>query len=313
VVRATRELLRRFDEVLLTVSIRYAVATSLAAAASAFFVGCGGGNELSRPHLRVPVLSHVVFIVFENHGYDQIIGSRLAPTFNRLARTGALLTRYYAVAHPSLPNYLALVSGSTQRVTTDCIHCTRGSPSLADELEASGKTWKVYAEGLPVTGFLGGEANRYAKHHDPFLYFRHVYKKPEQRRRIVPLSELRTDLARDRLPDFSFVVPDMCHDMHGCSVAAGDAWLRKLLSALGPSLRHGRDTIFIVFDESTGRDIAGGGGHVPAWVIGSAVRPGARSSVRLNHYSLLRTVEDAWRLPRLGHSASARPITDIWH
>jgi phosphatidylinositol-3-phosphatase len=257
---------------------------------------------------RVPCLSHVVVIVFENHSYGQVIGASQAPTFNRLARTGALLTRYYAVAHPSLPNYLAMVSGSTHGVTTDCIVCTVRARNLADQLDAARRSWKVYAEGLPATGFAGVQSGRYVKRHNPFLYFVDVSASPARRAHVVALSRLRGDAAGRRLPAFSLVVPDLCHDMHDCPVSAGDAWLRGIL----PALRAAGTAVFIVFDEGAVTDTAGGGGHVPALVVGPAVRAGARSSAFLTHYSLLRTIEDAWRLPHLGRSVSAAPITGIW-
>ena len=102
----------------------------------------------------VPAFAHVVVIVFENKESTSVLGNRAAPTFNAYGRRYAKLTRYYGVTHPSLPNYLALVSGSTQGITTDCTDCVVDAKSLADTLEASGRTWKTYAEGLPAPGFL---------------------------------------------------------------------------------------------------------------------------------------------------------------
>lgn len=251
-------------------------------------------------------------IAFENEEYGNVIGDRRAPTFNRLARRQALLTDYCGVAHPSLPNYLALVSGSTHGITGDCTDCTVHGPNLADSLEAKHRTWKTYAEGLPRAGFTGAEAGRYAKKHDPLVYFDDVTGDPRRLARIVPLHRLDRDLSAKALPDFSLVVPDLCHDMHDCSVATGDAWLKGFLPRLlsSPQLRDG--VVFIVFDEADMGDDAGGGGHTPALAVGPAVRPGSRATAPLTHYSLLRTIEDAWGLPRLGRSASAPPIVGIW-
>jgi phospholipase C len=260
----------------------------------------------------LPRFTHIVVIVFENKSYDEVVGSPSAPAFNRLARTGALLTRYYAVAHPSLPNYLALVSGSTHGVTIDCTTCSVRARNLVDLLEARRRSWKVYAEGLPRSGFPGAQVGRYVKKHNPFQYFADVAANPRRRQRIVPLSQLRADLASHRLPSFSLVVPDLCHDMHDCPVATGDRWLRGLLPALLSSGRLAGGVVFVAFDEGPFTDTAGGGGHIPVWAVGPTVRPGARSSALLTHYSLLRTIEDAWGLSRLGRSASARAITGIW-
>jgi hypothetical protein len=258
----------------------------------------------------LPRLDRVAVVVFENKEFEQVVGNADAPTLASLARRYALLANYRGVAHPSLPNYLALVSGSTHGITSDCTTCQVNAPNLADTLERAGKTWKTYAEGLPRVGFTGAWAGRYAKKHNPFLYFADVASRPQRLRRIVPLGTFRRDLATGRLPDFSLVVPDLCHDMHDCSVATGDAWLGRFLRPLlqSPALEHG--VVFIVFDEGTSSQ--GGGGHVPALVLGPLVRPGSRTSTRLNHYGLLRTIESAWGLPLLGHSHGARPITGIW-
>ena len=260
--------------------------------------------------MPVPDFTHVVLVVFENHEASSIAGDPAAPTFNALAGRYARLTNYDAVAHPSLPNYLALVSGSTQGITSDCWNCIVRARNLADTLAAAGKTWKAYAEDLPYPGFTGGSAGRYAKKHDPFLYFRDVARSRARLGRVVPYTQLARDLAAHRLPDFSLLIPNLCHDMHDCSVATGDAWLKAHIVPLvrSPELRGG--VVFVVFDEGTS-DV-GGGGRVEALALGPAVRHGSRFARATNHYGLLRTIEDAWRLPRLGLSRTATPIGGIW-
>ena len=260
--------------------------------------------------MRIPAFTHVVLLVFENHEASEIAGNPDARTFNALAHRYATLTSYDGLAHPSLPNYLALVSGSTQGITSDCTDCIVRGRSLADTLAAAGKTWKTYAEDLPYRGFTGGSAGRYAKKHDPFLYFRDVADSRTLRNRVVPLTQLGRDLARHRLPDFSLVIPNLCSDMHDCSVATGDAWLKAHVEPLlrSPELRGG--VVFVVFDEGTSD--TGGGGRVEALVLGPTVRRGSRFTKPTNHYGLLRTIEDAWKLPRLGHSRTGTPIGGIW-
>jgi phosphatidylinositol-3-phosphatase len=287
-----------------TRAVAFVIALTLSTLAGASDVTAGAREP------AVPKAGKVVVVVFENKEFPQVIGSGQAPTFDALARRYALLTRYRGVAHPSLPNYLALVSGSTQGVTTDCTTCAVAARNLADTLERGGKTWKTYAEGLPAAGFEGSRAGRYVKKHDPLLYFEDVAAHPERRRRIVPFTEFAHDLGAHALPDFSLVVPDLCHDMHDCSVSTGDAWLRAFLHPLLSSSDLAHGVVYVVFDE--GVSDAGGGGRVPALVLGPLVRPGARAGVPLDHYSLLRTIEDAWRLPLLGRSRAARPITGIW-
>jgi phosphatidylinositol-3-phosphatase len=262
------------------------------------------------PSVRVPDFTRVVLVVFENEETTSIVGNPAAPTFNALAHGYARLTNYTAVAHPSLPNYLALVSGSTQGISSDCTSCVVPVRSLADTLAGAGKTWKTYAEDLPYPGFTGGSAGRYAKKHDPFLYFRDVVDSHARRTRVVPFNQLARDLARRRLPDFSLVIPNLCDDMHDCSVATGDAWLRARIVPLlrSPELRGG--VVFVVFDEGTSD--TGGGGRVEALALGPTVRQSARFTEATNHYGLLRTIEDAWGLPRLGDSRTGTPIGRIW-
>jgi hypothetical protein len=289
---------------------------ALAALAAVVLLGaCGGaaGGTTAKtrpPSGRLPDFTHVLVVVFENREATDLVGSPNARTFRALARRYAVLTSYTGVAHPSLPNYLALVSGSTHGITSDCTSCVVSARNLADTLAAAGKTWKTYAEGLPRAGFTGASSGRYAKRHVPFLYFRDVLRSPARRRNVVPFDRLARDAAARRLPDFALVVPDVCHDMHDCSVAVGDAWLRAQIVPLlrSPALRGG--VVFVVFDEGTS-DI-GGGGTVEALALGPRVRGGSVFSRPTNHYGLLRTIEDAWGLPRLGRSATAAPIRGIW-
>jgi hypothetical protein len=263
-----------------------------------------GGATAAAP---VPAFDHVVVIVFENKESPSVLGNRAAPTFNAYARRYARLTRYYGVTHPSLPNYLALVSGSTQGIRTNCAYCSVDAPSLADTIEASGRTWKTYAEGLPAPGFLGAVKARYAKRHNPFTYFRGITRNPARRARIVPLTQLAADVRGGALPNFSLVVPDVCHSMHDCRVSVGDAWLR---GQLGKFVKLPNTVVFVVFDE--GSTSVRGGGHTAALAVGTTVRPGSRYVGLTSHYGLLRTIEEAWGLPLLGRSAHVAPITAIW-
>jgi hypothetical protein len=268
-----------------------------AAAAVALLVFCAGAGAAPRP---VPAFRHAVVIVFENKPRSAVLGNRAAPAFNAFARRGAVLSGYRGVTHPSLPNYLALVSGSTHGIRSDCTSCVVKGPSLADALEAKGLTWKTYAEGLPQTGWTGPSRGRYAKKHVPFLYFSRVLANARWRRNVVPL----TQFSARRLPDFALVIPDLCHDMHDCSVAVGDAWLKRFVP---PLLRVEGTAVFVVFDEGLG---AGNG--VPALALGPLVRPGSRFAVPMSHYGLLRTIEDGLGLSRLGRSARVGPVTGIW-
>jgi phosphatidylinositol-3-phosphatase len=268
--------------------VRRASRHGLAAAALCAALALTGSGAARAP--RVPALDHVVVVVFENHERDTILGSSDAPTFNSLASTYAEATNYHAVAHPSLPNYLALVSGSTHGVTTDCVDCPQPGPTIGTLLTRAHRSWGVYAEGYPAS-------KEFAKKHVPFLYF------PGGAAHVRPLTAFRPS----RLPRFSFVVPDMCHDMHDCSVATGDAWLARFIR---PLLRLKRTAVFVAFDEGTSR--VGGGGMVPLIVAGTAVRPRATYTASADHYTLLRTISEALGVRPLGRAAQATAINGIW-
>jgi acid phosphatase len=126
-------------------------------------------------------------------------------------------------------------------------------------------------------------------------------------RNVVPLAALSRDLAAKRLPDFALVVPDMCHNMHDCPVSTGDAWLARFLPPLLRSRQLVNSAVFVIFDESDSTDA-----RVPALAVGPVVRSGSRFAPAMSHYGLLRTIEDAWGLPRLGRSARVAPATGIW-
>ena len=251
----------------------------VALVAGAFALAAGGAAQ------DLPSPAHVVLIVLENKDASEI-NARTAPALTALGLRYGRLTNYFAVTHPSLPNYLALVSGSTHGITNDCTACSVDGQSIGDQLMGGGQSWAAYAEGFP-------SGARFAKQHMPFLYF------AVGATHVLPLSRFDPH----RLPDFAFVVPNLCHDMHDCSVGAGDAWLRRFVT---PLLAVQDTVVFVVFDEGFL------GNHVAAYALGTAVRPRSAFTGRVGHYGLLRTIEDMFGLPRLGAAKTARPITGIW-
>ena len=248
----------------------------------------------------VPRPEHVVVVVLENHAYQQVIGNSDAPFLNGIARRGALFTHSYAITHPSEPNYLALFSGSTHGVQSDACPVTFTSPNLASGLLAAGDTFVGYAEGLPGTGSKVCADGDYARKHVPWADFTNV---PASLSR--PFTRFPTDFAS--LPTVSFVIPNLCNDMHDCSVATGDSWLRTHLAGYASWAMSHDSLLIVTFDEDDGSQA----NLIATIFAGQQVRPG-RYPERITHYSVLATIEAAYGLARVGSAASAAPISDIW-
>ncbi|HEV3289837.1 MAG TPA: alkaline phosphatase family protein [Streptosporangiaceae bacterium] len=253
-----------------------------------------------RPSLLPP--AHTVIVVMENHAYGEIIGSPHAPFLNALARQGALFTASYAQTHPSQPNYLALFSGSTQGVTGDSCPHRFAAANLGSELIAAGLTFAGYAEGLPATGSRVCDAGRYARRHVPWADFSNVPAAASK-----PFSRFPSG-HYGRLPTVSFVVPDVCHDMHSCPPGTGDRWLRDHLGGYARWAMAHDSLLIVTFDEDDGS----AGNHIPTIFAGQMVRPGSYA-MRISHYRVLRTVEQLYGLAPSGHAATARPITGVWN
>ncbi len=266
----------------------------------------------------VPHFHHVWLIMLENHSLSQVLGNPSAPYLNGLARRFGYADRYYSLRHPSLPNYLAMISGSTQGCLDDT--CAGGYPgkTIVDQLAHHRLRWRVFAEGLPHRGYVGGNAPGYIRHHDPFVYFSRITGSPKRRRSILPLSSLGKSLRRP--PAFSFIVPDNAHDMHTGTIAAADAWLRKWVGRIRASsgyLQSG--VIFIAFDEGEHSDTSGcclpgvHGGRTLLVVVSRSGKRGYVSRRAHSAYSLTRTIEDIFGFRKhLGMAAPALPYTGFW-
>jgi hypothetical protein len=266
--------------------------------------GCGA--SLPAAPARRTAASHIVTIVMENKEASDVLAH--APYVGRLARRYGLATRSYGVRHPSLPNYIALTSGSTQGITDDCDDCRARGRNIVDQLAAAHVSWRGYFEDMPHACYRGGSVGGYTRHHNPFVYYDDVSGRRERCRRLVPMSRLAGDLRHGRLPTYAFVVPNKCHDMHDCSVGTGDRFLRglvpRVLRALGP---HG--VLILTWDEGTTDAGCCGrahGGRIATVVAGPDVRRGARMRAPVDHYGVLRTIEDALGLRHLGAAADRR-------
>jgi hypothetical protein len=274
-------------------------------------------SETAVPAAGLPAFSHVFIIVMENKEASRIVGNSSAPYLNSLAADYARAANYYGVTHPSLPNYLALTGGSTFGIHSDCTDCFVKADNIANQLEAAGRSWKAYMESIPSACFLGN-ATPYAQKHNPFIYYDNLRADPARCNRIVPFDRLAADLEADQVPDYVWISPDLCHDMHNCSIATGDQWLGTWVPRIlaSPAWKD-NGVLFITFDEGSSdrgccADVAGG--QVDTLVISPLVQPGFISNVAYNHYSLLHTIEAAWGLPLLGQTDCdcSGPMSDFF-
>jgi phosphatidylinositol-3-phosphatase len=287
------------------------VLTALLCVASGAGAGGGAAGSSTAPIVpRGPLAprSHVVVTVMENKEAAQVLGAPAAPFLTRLARRAGVAANSFGVRHPSLPNYIALISGSTQGIANDCTGCRADAPNLADQLERAHRTWGAYLQGLPAPCARPASAGRYAKKIDPFAYDDHIAAAPARCRRRMPLTRLPDDIRHNRLPDFALIAPDLCNDTHNCPVEVGDRFLAHvipgLLHALGP---HG--FLVVTYDEgsSDGGCCDGShGGHIATVVSGPDVRRGGRMTRPIDHYGVLATIEDAFGVPRLGAARDPR-------
>ncbi len=336
-------------------------------------------------------LKHVFVIVLENHSQTSVIGDPNAPYITSLARTYGTADRYYGVTHPSEPNYVAMLSGSNQGINDDQPTHHFAGENLVDQLEARGHTWGAYMESLPYAGFTGfqypSNAALYVNKHDPFVLMDDILSSPARLAHVKPYTDLAADLRSHRAPDFAFIVPNQCHDMHGgvyvqvapdgsdgtpCPYGStvddpndaalkqkADAFVRQTVETIMHSKAwSGNSAIFVVADEndftgnpatdgwesaawccdspvlpdgyqflnSSGQpdgnvwhgqdgDFHYGGGLAPAIVVTTNGPRGFVSHVPYNHYSLLATIEQNWKLGYLGHAGDVQggvvPMDDL--
>jgi len=270
------------------------------------------------PDSLIPDFEHIVWILFENKEFGSVIGKSSMPYYNQLAREYTLLTQYYAVRHPSLPNYIALIGGDTFGIDRNCKDCFVDEPSLPDLIEDSGRTWKTYQEDMPSPCYLGDKKD-YVQKHNPFVYFDNIRLDAARcTRSVVPLTALQTDIETDSLPNFLFIKPNLCNDSHDCSLKVSDAWLKDLLAQLVPALDATGDSyvIFMLFEEGqSDRSCCGlpeeAGGRVPVVIYSPLVKNGFEDDTQYTHYSLLKTISQAWGLPYLGHAADDNHVLII--
>ena len=270
----------------------------------------------------VPPYKHIFVIVDENKNFSTILNPSSAPNISALADTYGNATNFFAEAHPSEPNYIALVSGDTFGVTDDGYH-TFDAPNLAAQLNKAGISWKGYYQSIPAPGSDAARSGLYAFKHSGFMNFASVRNDPDRAQHIVGFDQFERDLASGTLPAFALIVPNLCDDMHGAPSCPDDAALiRRGDTAVGDIVRKIQATnawnspdnvaIVITFDESENKTEPGGG-HIPTIVITNHGPRKKSDDTAYTHYSLLRTIEEALGIQYyLGHAQDAKPMSPLF-
>jgi uncharacterized membrane protein len=254
----------------------------------------------SKNILGITPPDHVVIVMEENHSFSEIIGSSSAPFINSLAQQGALFTQSFAVEHPSQPNYLDLFSGSNQGVTDDSCPHTFSTENLGSELTAAGFTFTGFSEDLPSAGSTVCTSGAYARKHSPWVNFTNVSTSANQ-----PFTSFPTDFTT--LPKLSFVIPNLNDDMHDGTIAQGDTWLQQHINSYVQFAQAHNSLLIVTWDE----DDNSSSNQIPTIFVGPMVKQGQFSET-INHFNVLRTLEDLYGLTHAGSAASATAIADVW-
>ena len=252
----------------------------------------------------VPRFDHVVVVMEENHAYNEIIGDTTdAPYINNtLAAGGAVFSNSFAIEHPSEPNYLDLFSGANQGVTADSCPHTFSTTNEAAQLIAAGDTFAGYSEGLPSVGSTVCTSGEYARKHVPWTNFSNVPGSDS-----LPFTSFPSSASFSSLPTVSWVIPNLLDDMHDGTIAEGDTWLQNNINSYAQWAKSHNSLLIVTWDE----DDSSQANQIPTIFYGANLTPGTYSN-KINHFSVLRTIEDMYGLPYAGAAASATSITNVW-
>lgn len=355
---------------------RWAAAGTVAVAAAAVtMTGTGSSAAADRSGDHVGRIDHAYVIMLENHSQQGVIGDPNAPYMTQLAATYGNATNYYGVTHPSEPNYVASIAGDNYWTNNDNPANRFDHTNLVDSLESAHMTWGAYMEALPTddktADYWPSSSNPlYASKHNPFVLFNDIRNNPQRMANVKSYTSLGSDLNTGRTPNFVYIVPDQCNDMHGgvytavpghpetpCAYGStnddpadaslkqkADAFVKSTVATIMNSKAWTRNSaIFVVADEGDynsnavnggwdspagccdspvlpagAPDVSAawpggvyGGGKVPAIVITGGKPHHVVSDVAYNHYSLLRTLEDAWHLPELGYTSDHAQVSTM--
>ncbi len=261
----------------------------------------------------VPTFSHIVVVIGENTSASRVFGNSSAPYINALATNGAKFTNSFALFHPSQPNYIALYSGSNQGVRGDGYIKTKyTTPNLGRELIDAGKTYATYSEDLPSVGYDGKSYGDYVRKHNPSANWMGTGQNRIPATTNQPFTAFPSNF--NNLPSVSFVVPNLCSDGHdSCaplnnSVLQYDRWIQTNLDAYKKWCLNNNSLLIVTYDE----DDFTNSNKIATVFYGAHVATGVYSK-SINHYNVLRTIEDAFGLStHAGAAATSSPITNCW-
>jgi phosphatidylinositol-3-phosphatase len=280
--------------------------------------GCVGQVAKTPPPPGQSVrFGHVFIVVEENTNYADVIANPSMPYLNGLANQYGLATNYFANAHPSIPNYFELTTGQVLTLIDASTPHTFpvSEDNVVRELLAAGKTWKSYAEDLPSVGYTGDDAGLYAVHHNPLAYLTDVQNDAKQAQNLVPFSQFAADLNTVNLPDYSFIVPNLCNDAHDCPLSTADTWLKTNIDPLINSPQFQNDgLLIIVFDEANDLDLTSGGGHVAAVIVSPFAKRAYKSIAFYQHQSVLRLMLEGLGVTKLpGEAATGAAMWEFFN
>lgn len=272
-----------------------------------------------RASSSTPSFDYVVTILMENHGINDTYNCGASCAYiTQLANTYGLAEDYSALTHPSMANYIALTSGGQHGTSNSQPPGSVNVTNVVDSLEAAGLTWKAYMESYH--GGCSDFGSNYSDNHDPFVKYTDIYNNPARCARIVNAGNdagnssgvFLTDLSSSSAPNYMWLTPNLCNDMHDCSVATGNNYLANLVPKILSSyiFTNKRAALFITFDEGCctfPQD------RVTTIWAGPGIKQGYKSNTFYDHYSYLRTVEDNWGLSYLTvNDTSASPMTEFF-
>jgi len=307
---------------------------------SGYTCGAANGLHVCRAPSGIPLFTSVYLVLMENTSLSTLqpaMQNGTAPNLATLAAEFATGSDYHGVAHPSLPNYVALTSGGTQGITCDCeaapgmgacsitncnlvlgtCSCEASATNLGDQLDAAHKTWMDFGESMGTPCNVTDSGN-YAVRHNPFLYYADIQGDSTRcSAHVVDFSGFKVTSPAA----FNFIAPNLVDDMHNpdpttsVNIPDGDTWIGPQADAIvGSSAYKAGGLLVIVWDEDDDSGgLTGTDDPVPIFVISPYAKHGGYvSSTMANHYSLLATIEDGLGVGRLGMAAGIAPLSDYF-